>query len=466
MEVTQEGPVPLLPTPRVTPRQLASWDREQALQGRQVEADREATSFRAHDEVSAWGAFMERRFSEHLVTKRHVKYCDQAVLNYNMDGILGLGAWLAATSRASVFAKWGLLRDVFITIAISATICAILLLKKSTTAPYKEDVQQISRDLHTIVSFLMGFFVNVCFSRWWAIRNDGIGGLWGAADDLSMLIGAFFPSRSPADQDIRSRVTRWNVLSHELVYKQARAEDSLQDLVDCGVLLPEERECLEQLPSKPQVVWAWQVSFMTHLAYGDAAQNGGRLPYPGWILPQLLNLCTKARGSIGLMFAYTDTQVPFRYVQFLCLLIWVHNLLQAVTSAVVIANYVDSNGTDANVAIECFFLFLYPTIFLGLLQVGASMLNPLRASEDVDFPHGAFSYYMMAESRSFSSAASSPPFGRAAVWRPASPASERIEGSQPTLAWVRELEVLGKLRRDGLIDDEALKLAHRKLLST
>ena len=106
--------------------------------------------------------------------------------------------------------------------------------------------------------FLLAPFVSTATARWWALRKDGIGALWGAVDDLATLSAAWF-KKSAADRG--ARVLRLGLCSHALLYKQARQEEGdLDDLVTAGLLLPHEAEALRPLNSKPQVIWSWMAS--------------------------------------------------------------------------------------------------------------------------------------------------------------------------------------------------------------
>ena len=65
---------------------------------------------------------------------------------------------------------------------------------------------------------------------------------------------------------------RYGLLSHALLYKQARGEDEqLDDLVAAGVLTPTEQAALQPLPSKPLVVWAWLSHFWARALAGELA---------------------------------------------------------------------------------------------------------------------------------------------------------------------------------------------------
>jgi len=392
-----------------------AWDRAAAKQGRistlpAVEPQEDQTDSQSRD----------NDFLSRIHVRWHVKYFDKSVLNYNTEGIVGPGVFPSIFTKASVLCSWRLDRDVLWILAISFGIWMALWhfnvqIREEDAAKLKALVM----DLHTLCTFLLGFFLSTAITRWWAMRNDCLGGLWGGVDDLSLIIGSHFGSDSEADCEVRERVLRWSVLSHELIYKQARADMDLEDLVQQGLLLPAELELLKPLASKPQVIWAWMCSYFAHLAYGDPAAGGSRLPFPVTVLPQLHEICRHARGAVGMSFAYTDTQLPFRYVHFLSLIIWTHNIIQAVNSAVVITRDL-RKGEPVSVAIEVAFLLVYPLVYIGLLHLGAGMLNPLRAHKALDFPQGAFTYYMLAENQAFytgNTQPEGPPYGRPPVWK-------------------------------------------------
>jgi len=388
------------------------WERELARQGRKTSAHLQP--------AASEHSVKEQEFMSHIRVRRHVKYFDRSVLNYDTEGIVGPGVFPSIFTSASVFGSWRLLRDLAVIVLLACLVMAALhCLAVEIREDDAEKLKALVLDLHTLCTFLLGFFCTTAITRWWAMRNDCLGGLWGGVDDLSLIIGSHFGSDSEADCEVRERVLRWSVLSHELIYKQARADMDLEDLVQQGLLLPAELELLKPLASKPQVIWAWMCSYFAHLAYGDPAAGGSRLPFPVTVLPQLHEICRHARGAVGMSFAYTDTQLPFRYVHFLSLIIWTHNIIQAVNSAVVITRDL-RKGEPVSVAIEVAFLLVYPLVYIGLLHLGAGMLNPLRAHKALDFPQGAFTYYMLAENQAFytgNTQPEGPPYGRPPVWK-------------------------------------------------
>jgi len=286
----------------------------------------------ADDPITQPGSDWERELAMHGYTlpemanrdlnirsNRFVKYVDKNVLNYDSEGIMGCcGVFVASFARGSVFRKKVIRRAAAFTWLFSGALLALLLaLHVDVNQQDLDNVKALIMDFHNLCTFLLGFFLSTCYARWWAIRFEGIGGLWGALDDILLIVGALFPQDSAEDREVRDRVLRWGALSHELMYKQIRSDEQFEDLVDKGLLRREEMDILAPLSSRPQCVWAWMCSYMAHLAYGETANGGGRMPHAVTMLPMLLGYCCAARDSIGKLFTYTDSQVPFRYVHIL-----------------------------------------------------------------------------------------------------------------------------------------------------
>merc|ERR1712007_383587 len=120
------------------------------------------------------------------------------------------------------------------------------------------------------------------------------------------------------------------LLSHALVYNQARgAEDikELSKLVDRGLMTEAELCVIQNMSSKSQVVWVW----ISQLIHGLASK--GKVRHPGVMVPQFDVMCAKARASIGLLFTYTDTQLPYVWVHMLSTVV-VLSMLQLLSSVV------------------------------------------------------------------------------------------------------------------------------------
>ena len=118
------------------------------------------------------------------------------------------------------------------------------------------------------------------------MRTEFLGGVWGAVSDLNLYASIWFHSGSEEDAAARSLVqrytawlgvgfptptptptpaptlpyipltlplTRYGLLAHLLLYKDARGQTSLEDAIGKGLLLPHEANVLQPLPSRTQV---------------------------------------------------------------------------------------------------------------------------------------------------------------------------------------------------------------------
>ena len=265
--------------------------------------------------------------------------------------------------------------------------------------------------------FLLGPYVGNAVSRWWSVRKDGVGGLWGAVDDLSTYAAAWFWRDTPADREARALVRRLGLASHALLYKQARsADDELDDLVKAGLLLRHEADALAPLPSKAQVVWAWQTHFWSRALGGELAVS--RVPNAETVAPVVMQKCMQGRGSIGLALAYIDTQQPFPYVHLLAILT---DLALAVNAMYVGLHtgrqlFVPHPGgaleapwrTESHLNVVLLLGFAavrvaaFTLIYNGLLGIGVSLDNPI-GDDPADLPGLAFQVYMKRESEAFCS---------------------------------------------------------------
>ncbi|CAK0848758.1 unnamed protein product [Prorocentrum cordatum] len=113
-------------------------------------------------------------------------------------------------------------------------------------------VPDFSQGFETMANYFTGLlgimtsmFVVTLFGRWWKIRAEGIGGLWGAIDDLIMILSIHRNEVRP----YKERILRLGLLSHRLVYAQAQGLESrehLEKLVQVGLVTTEELDVLDQ----------------------------------------------------------------------------------------------------------------------------------------------------------------------------------------------------------------------------
>ncbi|OLQ08918.1 hypothetical protein AK812_SmicGene7524 [Symbiodinium microadriaticum] len=81
-----------------------------------------------------------------------------------------------------------------------------------------EDLDKMCSFLTSLIGVLLGFYISTVMARWWSMRFDGIGGMWGAVGDLCVLTGSFFPG--PEWRNLRTLILRYGLLSYELTFME------------------------------------------------------------------------------------------------------------------------------------------------------------------------------------------------------------------------------------------------------
>jgi len=126
------------------------------------------------------------------------------------------------------------------------------------------------------------------------------------------------------------------------------------------------------------------------------------------MLPKLDKLCVKARSSIGLIFAYTDTQVPFAYVHLLVLSIIFSNCLIALKCGLAIGFCFGSSPGQTTidvpnamkVIVQVCHLAVIPFFYHAFVHIGLELANPL-GTDYLCLPGYSFHVWMRNENMSF-----------------------------------------------------------------
>lgn len=257
------------------------------------------------------------------------------------------------------------------------------------------DIQDATKFFNSFIGMLLAFYLSKMLSRWWDMRNSTLGRLWGAVDDLCVLMPSHLPGREWCQ--FRKLVLRYCLLSYELTFMQAQGEDaSVDELVEWRLLTEDEADMLRNEPSKPQVVWAWVAGMFSN------AHRQGRIC--NVVLRLFYTKCMDARGGIGATFAYLDTQLPFMYVHLLACLVHAANLIAAMDAGTSAAHYVmdstDVGGQAPKPTIRLLQVVLQTFFYNAVLEIGQIFSDPLGTDFE-DFPRHAWHCFMRNECEAF-----------------------------------------------------------------
>ena len=119
-----------------------------------------------------------------------------------------------------------------------------------------EDLDKMGSFLTSLIGVLLGFYISTVMARWWSMRSDGIGGMWGAVSDLCVLSASFFPG--PEWRKLRTLILRYGLVSFELTFMENEGQDEdLGALMQRHLLTSDEAACLAGNPSKSRAIWTW-----------------------------------------------------------------------------------------------------------------------------------------------------------------------------------------------------------------
>ncbi|XP_055907865.1 bestrophin-2 isoform X3 [Eupeodes corollae] len=231
------------------------------------------------------------------------------------------------------------------------------------------------------LSFVLGFYVQIVMTRWW---NQYTSIPW--PDPI-----AVFVSSNMHGQDERGRVMRRTVMRYvclcltmALINISPRVKKrfpSLDNLVDAGLLVENEKVIIESLNSKfPRhskhwlpIVWA--ASIVTR------ARKEGRIR-DDFAVKTIIDELNKFRGQCGLLISYDTISVPLVYTQVVTLAVYSFFL-----TSVMAQQWIDNKGVTNGVTINIDLYFpIFTTLqfffYMGWLKVAESLINPFGEDDD------------------------------------------------------------------------------------
>eukprot|EP00741_Cyanophora_paradoxa_P007031 tig00001071_g6803.t1 len=272
----------------------------------------------------------------------------------------------------------------------------------------------------SLVAFLLGTFLNTVFNRWWSIRQL-LQVVIGRTNDTALMAASYIVGRTEEEealaQRIREELVRYLNLAHALVYKQARADESYEDLLDAELITEREADTLKGLVGQPACVYTWAASLLR-----EADARG--LIYDGaMMLPTMQQNISLMRGSAADVFMFLDTQIP---VYLMAAMTRVHIFLTMLYTTTLLGNAFDSRR-----ALKIVFAFIFQwanvTLYESVLRLGYEMENPLGCDSQ-DFPVQLYKAKLQRASGHIISLAARLPF---ASWLPPRVGASGATGSPP-----------------------------------
>lgn len=311
------------------------------------------------------------------------------ILDYDLKRLVTIGGVMTCLTRGTILrVDDGVLRHMsgltllFISVAIIMW-ASLEDLKDVDT----KSLENLADYMNGFCPFVLGLYVSLALTRWWALRVQALGSVFDAVANVSLIVSCVLPN--PEHAEVRDLVVKWGMASIFLLVKAARDDLNLADLVDKGILSAGEVEKLQGISPDGQamVMWAW----IMRLSQETFEAARGPRPHAPKLM-MVFNQCIAARNGIQTIHTYLKTQLPFAYVHLLTLLVNVNNLVVSVKCGAVFIVAMATNDVQT-MGYQFMMLLLVPVLYHGLLSISYVIQDPF--GEDVlDFPIAAFVEYV------------------------------------------------------------------------
>jgi len=122
-------------------------------------------------------------------------------------------------------------------------------------------------------AFIFGFFVFAQLGSFLSIKNDMVGGFWGAFQDLSSLTGAWLPGTDTKTKAIKETIVRWGLASFALMCGEANpevpdAKTNVERAVQRSLLTKQEAAQVLEAGGNPAVPLIWMLDIYETSLHG------------------------------------------------------------------------------------------------------------------------------------------------------------------------------------------------------
>eukprot|EP01084_Bolivina_argentea_P114931 204508_1 len=198
-----------------------------------------------------------------------------------------------------------------------------------------------SSGFKTIFAFLAGLYLSLHITRWWRLRTNGIGNIWGASTAIANLLGPLYkyykkkyPSNIDELIDILKHIHRIKRLcqaSLALVFVRHKQDGFTWDsLVELDILTETQHDNIKSVPaSHPEYVWHLIQCELLSLKHNHNKIYEISLDNNISLQSQVL----KGRSGAGLIGAQIGTQLPVTYAHFVTVIGKLLNISMCITMA-------------------------------------------------------------------------------------------------------------------------------------
>ncbi|XP_015719165.1 bestrophin-1 [Coturnix japonica] len=226
------------------------------------------------------------------------------------------------------------------------------------------------------VSFVLGFYVALVVSRWWA-QYESIP--W--PDRIMNLVSCNVDGEDEYGRLLRRTLMRYSNLCSVLILRSVSTAvykrfPSMEHVVRAGLMTPEEHKKFESLNSPHNKFWIPCVWF-SNLAV--KARNEGRIR-DSVLLQGILNELNTLRSQCGRLYGYDWISIPLVYTQVVTMAVYSFFL-----ACLIGRQFLDPEKAYPGHELDLFvpvFTFLQFFFYAGWLKVAEQLINPFGEDDD------------------------------------------------------------------------------------
>ncbi|KAL1489718.1 hypothetical protein ABEB36_013654 [Hypothenemus hampei] len=267
----------------------------------------------------------------------------------------------------------------FLGLYYTLNICYMYAMGDNAKKYFVKIVEYCAKNANLIpLSFVLGFFVNIVYIRWWS-QFTAIP----FPDNLALLICANIKGQDERARIVRRTIVRYVCVTFTLTLtmmspKVKKRFPTMNHFVDAGLLTKEEKKIIEDLDneypnySKSWLPLAWAANVTTRARHEGIIRDD-------FSVRSILDQINIFRSKCGEMLAYDWISVPLVYTQVVTMAVYSYFLVTVIGNQFL-------EAPIANVDTLIFSFPFMPVLefffYMGWLKVAETLINPFGEDDD------------------------------------------------------------------------------------
>ena len=189
------------------------------------------------------------------------------ISSYSESALLNPATMMAGAIRLviSQLCRITVLLELLAYTLLYLAVIAVDLMLEGRHLEIPKEIEDVSNKLTTLSAFLLAFYIGLGMTRWWRLRTDGVGGIWGANNDIAPLLSVIYHAvHDHSPQSARKmlgsvqRIRRYSAASLYYFFEKGGQSGFDEDgLLRLGLLTQNELEIMRALPgTQSEYLWS------------------------------------------------------------------------------------------------------------------------------------------------------------------------------------------------------------------